>query len=356
MKNIHYLKNKRYVLILAGGNGTRLWPISTTNKPKQYLNLYSDNIMINETIKRIENIFDYENIFVITSIEQKELAIRYIDNKIPRENIIFEPMSKNTLMCIFYASIKILEKKGNGIVTILSSDHYINPKEKLIKSIQEGINIATKNDNLVTIGIKPNYPSTEYGYIKYHYDEKIKCNIVQEFKEKPIYKEAVKYLKDGTYYWNSGIFIWKVTAILNNIKKYKPNMYKFIEEIKNNLENLEKLKHIYNKVQSISIDKGILEKSKNFEWIDIGNINDFFKLKDKKLYNTTNKGNFIGNDINNCNIYNDDRKILIAMIGVNNLNIIKKNNVFLVASNKKMNKLSELLEQIEKDKNLKEYL
>ena len=110
MKNIHYLKNKRYVLILAGGNGTRLWPISTTNKPKQYLNLYSDNIMINETIKRIENIFDYENIFVITSIEQKELAIRYIDNKIPRENIIFEPMSKNTLMCILYASIKILEK------------------------------------------------------------------------------------------------------------------------------------------------------------------------------------------------------------------------------------------------------
>lgn len=104
--------DKRYALILAGGKGSRLWPISTTNKPKQYLNLYSNNIMINETIKRIESIFEYDNIFVITNIGQKELAERYIDNRIPRENIIFEPMSKNTAMCIFYASIRILEQRG----------------------------------------------------------------------------------------------------------------------------------------------------------------------------------------------------------------------------------------------------
>ena len=124
--------NKRYALILAGGKGSRLWPISTTNKPKQYLNLYSNNIMINETIKRIESIFEYDNIFVITNIDQKELAERYIDNRIPRENIIFEPMSKNTAMCIFYASIRILEQRGNGTITILSSDHYIDETEKLL--------------------------------------------------------------------------------------------------------------------------------------------------------------------------------------------------------------------------------
>lgn len=363
MKDNYDKCNKKYALILAGGKGTRLWPISTANKPKQYLNLYSENIMINETIKRIEKIFEYDNIFIITSIEQKELAIRYIDYKIPRENIIFEPMSKSTAMCIFYASIKILKQKGNGIVTILSSDHYIDETEKLISNIEEGIKIAKANENLVTIGIKPSYPATGFGYIKYYYDEKIKCNIVQEFKEKPIYEKAIEYLKSGEYYWNSGMFIWKITTILKNFEIFLPSIYKYKEEIENNLENFKKLEHIYNEVQAISIDKGILEKSKNikmlkgeFEWMDIGSINDFFKIQEKNLNNNTNKGNFIENDVNNCNIYNDDKKVLIAMLGVEKLNVIKSNNVIFVANKDNMKDLPKLIEKMENNDELKKYL
>ena len=363
MKDNYDKCNKKYALILAGGKGTRLWPISTANKPKQYLNLYSENIMINETIKRIEKIFEYDNIFIITSIEQKELAIRYIDYKIPRENIIFEPMSKSTAMCIFYASIKILKQKGNGIVTILSSDHYIDETEKLISNIEEGIKIAKANENLVTIGIKPSYPATGFRYIKYYYDEKITCNIVQEFKEKPIYEKAIEYLKSGEYYWNSGMFIWKITTILKNFEIFLPSIYKYKEEIENNLENFKKLEHIYNEVQAISIDKGILEKSKNikmlkgeFEWMDIGSINDFFKIQEKNLNNNTNKGNFIEIDVNNCNIYNDDKKVLIAMLGVEKLNVIKSNNVIFVANKDNMKDLPKLIEKMENNNELKKYL
>ena len=363
MKDNYDKCNKKYALILAGGKGTRLWPIGTANKPKQYLNLYSENIMINETIKRIEKIFEYDNIFIITSIEQKELAIRYIDYKIPRENIIFEPMSKSTAMCIFYASIKILKQKGNGIVTILSSDHYIDETEKLISNIEEGIKIAKANENLVTIGIKPSYPATGFGYIKYYYDEKITCNIVQEFKEKPIYEKAIEYLKSGEYYWNSGMFIWKITTILKNFEIFLPSIYKYKEEIENNLENFKKLEHIYNEVQAISIDKGILEKSKNikmlkgeFEWMDIGSINDFFKIQENNLNNNTNKGNFIENDVNNCNIYNDDKKVLIAMLGVEKLNVIKSNNVIFVANKDNMKDLPKLIEKMENNDELKKYL
>lgn len=337
---------KKYALILAGGKGSRLWPISKTNKPKQYLNLYSDNIMINETIKRIENLFKYDNIFVITSIEQKELAERYVDYRIPRENIIYEPMSKSTAMCIFYASIKILNQKGNGAMTILSSDHYINQPEKLLKNIEEGINLATIDENLVTIGIKPTYPATGFGYIKYNYEDKLKCNIVEEFKEKPVYKKAQEYLESGKYYWNSGMFIWKISTILNNFQN-----------------NTNILKDVYQKVESVSIDKGILEKASNikmikgeFEWLDIGSINDFFKIQEKDQNDNTVIGNSALEDVEQCNIYNDDDNTMIAIVGTKGLNIVKSNNVLLIAEQEKMTKLPNLMKKIQENKKLKKYL
>lgn len=355
---------KKYALILAGGKGSRLWPISTTNKPKQYLNLYSNNIMINETIKRIENLFKYDNIFVITSIEQKELAERYVDYRIPRENIIYEPMSKSTAMCIFYASIKILNQKGNGAMTILSSDHYINQPEKLLKNIEEGINLATIDENLVTIGIKPTYPATGFGYIKYNYEDKLKCNIVEEFKEKPVYKKAQEYLESGKYYWNSGMFIWKISTILNNFQKFLPQIYRYKDEIINSFQNNTNiLKDVYQKVESVSIDKGILEKASNikmikgeFEWLDIGSINDFFKIQEKDQNDNTVIGNSALEDVEQCNIYNDDDNTMIAIVGTKGLNIVKSNNVLLIAEHEKMTKLPNLMKKIQENKKLEKYL
>lgn len=355
---------KKYALILAGGKGSRLWPISTTNKPKQYLNLYSDNIMINETIKRIENLFEYDNIFVITSIEQKELAERYVDYKIPRENIIYEPMSKSTAMCIFYASIKILNQKGNGTMTILSSDHYINQPQKLLKNIEEGINLATIDENLVTIGIKPTYPATGFGYIKYNYEDNLKCNIVEEFKEKPVYKKAQEYLESGKYYWNSGMFIWKISTILNNFQKFLPQIYRYKDEIINGFQNNTNiLKDVYQKVESISIDKGILERASDikmikgeFEWLDIGSINDFFKIQEKDQNDNTIKGNSVIEDVEHCNIYNDDNNIMIAIVGTKGLNIVKSNNVLLIAEQEKMTELPNLIKKIQENKEQEKYL
>ena len=356
--------NKRYALILAGGKGSRLWPISTTNKPKQYLNLYSNNIMINETIKRIEKLFKYNDIFVITSIEQKELAERYIDNRIPRENIIFEARLRNTATCIFYASIRILEQRGNGTITVLSSDHYIEEPEKLLNNIEEGIELASKEENLVTIGIKPTYPATGFGYIKYNYDDDLKCNIVKEFKEKPVYEKAREYIESGRYYWNSGMFIWEISSILKNYKEFLPQIYKYKEQIANSIRNKKDiLKNIYENIQSISIDKGILEKSNNikmvkgeFEWLDIGSINDFFKIQEKDLNNNVKKGNLIAEDIENCSIYNDDNGTVIATVGIKDLNIINSNNVILIANKDKMGELPNLIEKIKCDKELKKYL
>lgn len=365
MKN-NYNEVNKYALILAGGNGTRLWPISTVDRPKQFLNLYEENIMINETIKRIEPLFGYKNIFVIINKNQEEIANRYIDFNIPRENIICEPMAKNTAMCIFYATLKIKNLKGSGIMTILSSDHYIKQEEKLRDDIVEGIEIAKYNKNLVTIGIKPTYPATGFGYIKYNYDSNENCNIVQKFKEKPNYDKAIEYFESGKYYWNSGMFIWNIETILNSFKKYLLELYKYKDKIEKSVNTPKEdkiIKEIYNKIQPISIDKGILEKSDNikmikgeFEWMDIGSINDFFKIKASDESNNVKIGQAIIKDTKEINIYNEDNNCLMVTIGVKNLNIINCNGVILVADKEKMNQLPQIVDEIKENIKYKKYM
>lgn len=352
----------KYVLILAGGRGIRLWPISTSNKPKQFLNLYSSNIMINETINRIKSLFDYENIFIVVNKEQEEMAYKYVDYNVPRENIIVEPQAKNTAMCIFYASTIINKRLGNGVITILSSDHYIAENEVFIQVISNGIEIAEREKIIVTIGIKPNYPATGFGYIKVTNTENKKEFDVIEFKEKPNYDNALKYLESGEYYWNSGMFIIGLETIFYNFKKYLPKIYQNKEIIENET-NQGIINQIYTEVEAISIDKGILEKTENikmikgiFEWYDIGNLNDFFKIKEKNDNNNVEIGNVYTLDTQNTNIYNGNKDQLVVVLGNTDMNVINCNNVILVSEKDKMNDLNIAIKELEKNINYKKFL
>ena len=352
------MNEKKCALILAGGKGTRLWPISNSKIPKQFLNLYNSNIMINETIERIKEIFEYENIFVVVNIEQKELAYKYIDYNIPRENIIVEPMAKNTAMCIFYASIVIEKKIKNSIISIFSSDHYIGDSECFVKTIKKGIQIAGDENKIVTIGINPTYPSTEFGYIKFLKQLDNDIYNVEEFKEKPNIENAIKYIKNGNYLWNSGMFIIKLDVLYLNFKKYLPQIYKFKDYISQIYENeLSKIGEVYKKVESISIDKGILEKTQDikmikgfFEWYDIGNISDFFKTKQKDVEGNVKIGNSFVYKVQNSNIYNDEKDKLIVIVGNEDINVINCNNVIFVSNKNKSELISEAIRKIEENK------
>lgn len=353
--------DKKYALILAGGKGTRLWPISTNSKPKQFLNLYNANIMINETINRIKNIFEYKKIFIIVNKEHEELANKYIDYNIPRENIIIEPEAKNTAICIFYASIIIKQRLGNGILTILSSDHYIKENNLFEKTILKGIEIGRQGTDIVTIGIKPNYPSTGFGYIKFKNNINKNYYEVEEFKEKPDYENAIKYIESGYYYWNSGMFITEINNLFREFEKHLPMLYQNREKLEN--ANIKIITKIYRNMQAISIDKGILEKTHNikmlkgdFEWLDIGNLNDFFKIKEKDSKNNVKIGNSFISNTKNTNIYNEDKNKLIITLGIDNCNIINSNNVIFIANKDEMTTLKNVINKIEKDKEINKFL
>lgn len=353
---------KNYLLILAGGKGNRLWPISTEKKPKQFMNLYGNEIMINETIQRVENIFDYDDIFVIVNKKQRELAYRYVDNKIPRENIITEPKMKNTAMCIFLATLKIKKIRGDGVITILSADHYVENKDGLQKNIVEAIDVAKIDQNIVVIGVEPTYPATGFGYIKYDkLDETQKYYLVKEFKEKPNYNVAIEFLNSNQYVWNSGMFIWKTETIMLNFEKYLPDMYAFkniLYDAFQTEKEQEVIKKVYEMVEPISIDKGILEKTNlikmikaDFKWMDIGSIKDFFEILSKNYNRNDVTGNIITKDINNVNIYNNGNDLLI-IIGESDISVIKNNNICIICNNQNINEISKIHEEI---KNKKEY-
>lgn len=206
----------------------------------------------------------------------------------------------------------------------------------------------------------------DFGYIKFADDKNKNYSIVEEFNEKPNKEKALNYFKSGKYYWNSGMFIWKIETILEEYRNYLPELYKYKEELEQTrASDNEKLKveRIYNKVESISIDKGILEKSQNvkmlkghFEWLDIGSINDFFKIKDKDQNQNVKIGNVIVNDTKKTSIYNENANFLIATIGVEDINIINCNNVILIAEKGKMNNLPRIIEEIKNSEKYKKFL
>lgn len=357
---------ENYLLILAGGKGNRLWPISTEKKPKQFINLYGSEIMINETVRRVENIFKYENIFIIINEEQLELAHRYVDNKIPRENIITEPKMRNTAMCIFLATLRIKKMRGDGVISILSSDHYIENVDKLQKNILDAIEIAKNDGNIVTIGIEPTYPATGFGYIKYDKSNgKEKYYLVKEFKEKPDYDTATKFLSSNQYVWNSGMFIWKIETILSNFEKYLPNIYVFKNTLYDSFQTDSEqgvTMKIYEMVEPISIDKGILEKSNlikmikaDFKWMDIGSVKDFFEVHSKDCIHNVIIGNAITRNIENVNIYNNTDELLVT-IGVDNISVIKNNNVCVICNSGNIDEISKMHEEIKNQEEYKKFM
>jgi len=335
-------------LIMAGGKGERFWPLSTEDKPKQFLNLLGEESMIQLTVKRLEEIIPLERIFIVTAERYTSLIKEHLP-QLPERNIILEPEIKNTAPCIAFSAFYIREYYEDSTLVVLPSDHLILDEDKFRNIILTGEKFVEKNQNsILTIGINPTRPDTGYGYI--HSGKEVdtidnyKIIEVESFKEKPCLSLAEQYIKDKDYLWNSGMFIWKTSTIINKTKEFLPETFNILSNT--NLNDQENIKENYNKLEAVSVDYGIMEKTKDifvipgdFGWDDLGSWNSLSRYKDTDKNNNVIDGSVALLNSKN-NIIQTNKKTYI--MGVENLIVIETDNEIMIVNKDDISKIKEL--------------
>ena len=351
-------------LIMAGGRGERFWPRSRRNLPKQFLSLTDDGkTMIQLTVERIMPLVDMEDIYIATNKDYRQLALEQLPG-IPEENILCEPVGRNTAPCIGLGAVHIAKKYEDAIMLVLPSDHLIKFNKMYLTTLRDACRIAEKGTNLVTIGIMPDYPETGYGYIKFDAkDPEGGAYRVDRFVEKPSLEVAKEYLAAEEYLWNSGQFIWKVSSILKNMKQYMPDMYERLLRIQEAIGTQEEelvLDREFHEMNSQSIDYGIMEKAKDiyilpgaFGWDDVGSWLAVERIKKTNEFGNVVNGNIITVNTKNC-IIQGGRK-LIAAVGLQDLIIVDTEDATLICEKDNTGDIKRVLENL-KICNRDEYL
>lgn len=326
-------------VIMAGGKGERFWPKSRTSCPKQFLSLTADGeTMIQKTVKRLLPVVAMEDIFIVTNSAYTSLVKEQLPD-IPTENILAEPCARNTAPCIAFAAAVINCKYDDSVMLVLPSDHLIANEILYTDTLKKAISVAENGENLVTIGITPTYAETGYGYINFG-DEKDGAYSVERFVEKPDLPTAEKYLESGKYLWNSGMFIWKLSSIMSNIKKFMPDIYDGALKIGESFGTPDFnsiLEREFTAFRSESIDFGIMEKADNiytlpanFGWDDVGSWLAVERINDTDSDSNYIEGNVIAEDTRHATICGGKR--LIATVGIEDIIIVDTDDAVLVCS------------------------
>ena len=347
---------KTYGVIMAGGGGTRFWPLSRHEEPKQLLNLSGKDLMINETIDRVATLCDKSDIFIVTNVDQVPKMQVATDGRIKSDHILSEPSARNTAACIGYAAFEIIKKYGDGIMCIFPSDHFIKDEKAFTGTLKEAISVA-EDGALVTMGITPTFPCTGYGYIRFDKNESSVAKKVVEFKEKPNLATAEEYVASGEYAWNSGMFVWKASVILKEFERLLPDVYECLTKIADAMEtDTEKavIEEVYPTIPSISIDYGIMEKSDKVKvisadmgWNDVGSWDNLGELYDEDVQGNVFAGNHIAIDTKDCITYS--KKRLITTVGVENLIVVETDDAILVCDKKRAQDVKLIVEKLKAD-------
>ncbi|MBR6069969.1 MAG: mannose-1-phosphate guanylyltransferase [Ruminococcus sp.] len=345
---------KTTAVIMAGGRGERFWPKSRNSCPKQFLSLTSDGeTMIQKTVRRLLPLVDMSDIYIVTNAAYGSLVAEQLPD-IPKENILSEPAARNTAPCIAFAAAVINRKYDDAIMMVLPSDHLIGLEDIYINTLKKAARVAEQNGNLVTIGITPEYPETGYGYINFGSEDDNGAYRVKRFVEKPDLATAEMYFTSGKYLWNSGMFVWKLSTILDNIKRLMPDIYEGavkIGEAYGTDSFNEVLVREFTAFRSESVDFGIMEKAENiytipgsFGWDDVGSW-----LAVERINKTDSDKNYITGDVISVASRHTTvcgGKRLIAAVGLEDVIIVDTDDAVLVCSKNSTQDVKKVIAQL----------
>lgn len=355
------MNKNNYCIIMAGGIGSRFWPLSRTAKPKQFLDVLGiGKTLLEQTFERINKVIPTENILIVTNKDYGDIVLEQIP-AIKNEQVLLEPLRRNTAPCIAYANYKILKKNPQANIVVAPSDHLIIKEKEFLDVLERGLDFVSKNDYLLTLGIKPSRPETGYGYIQVNGEnDNIVVNEsfrkVKTFTEKPDYEMAKIFFESGDFYWNSGIFFWSLDTIMNAFNKYLSEvdaLFKEGMEMYNTPLEEEFIDKTYTSCKNISIDYGIMEKADNvyvlcsdFGWSDLGTWGSLYdQLEKDENQNSVIGDNVFAYDMQGCliNVPNDK---LVVLHGLEDYIVVESNSILLVCKKQEEQKIKQFVNDI----------
>ncbi len=353
-----------YALVMAGGRGTRFWPESTSQRPKQYLSLTGDQPLLTKTLSRFEGLIEAKRRFVVTVKEQEALAAECSKGAINDKGLIFEPSGRNTAPCILLsmAALEVMGAGDDDVVAIVPSDHVILDEDGFRRTVELAGKSATEQDAIVTIGIKPNFPHTGYGYIKRGEEAASGVSKVDEFKEKPDRETAESYLKSGQYYWNAGMFVATLKTLKREFSHCSPETYAHFDDLKSALEKGQGVAEVYEKLPKDSIDYAVMEKSEcvcvvaaDFDWNDLGSWDALETVVTERQGNTLiSRGHDVIHEAKGNIVYAPGKHV--SLVGVEDLIVVSNEKTVVVLPKNRSQEVKNIVAELQKNEDLVDLL
>lgn len=353
------MNNNYYAVIMAGGVGSRFWPVSTTAFPKQFHDMLgTGETLIQKTFSRLSKLIPAENIFVLTNEIYNDLVLEQLP-EIDKSQVVLEPAMRNTAPCILYASLKIKKLNPEAVMVVAPSDHWIEDEAGFIENLQAAFECAEKENVLMTLGIQPTFPNTGYGYIEYDKKDENVIKKVVQFREKPVYETAKAFLASGNFLWNAGIFIWSLKSILNAFERFQPEMCNLFLKGYDSYNSESETAFIdenYRNAQNISIDYAVMECAENvyvlpavFDWNDLGTWGSLHEKlgKDENLNTVINARVFLENASNN--IIRAEKTKTVIIDGLDDYIIVDKEDILLIYPKCKEQEIKKIAELVMKN-------
>ena len=341
---------------MAGGVGSRFWPVSTESFPKQFHDMLgTGDTLLQKTFQRLNKLIPTENIFILTNEKYNDLVLQQLP-EVKQRQVVLEPAMRNTAPCILYASLKIQKLNPDAVMIVAPSDHWIEDETAFTQNVQQAFQFCEQNDALMTLGIKPTFPNTGYGYIEFGNDSEENISEVIQFREKPDYNTAKQFLAQGNFLWNAGIFMWSASSVINAFKNNQPELFQYFNkgmELYNTDAEAEFIEENYAKAENISVDYAIMESSKNvyvipatFDWNDLGTWGSLYDKLDKdQNQNAVVNAKTLVEDASG-NMIRTAKEKVVVVDGLNDYIIVDKDEVLLIFPKTKEQDIKKVLQNV----------